>query len=97
VSADPEEDPPLEPAVASLQAAARQLIVAARGLLDAAEAAVDDPKLVRDAVGAIGDLAQEAARMASAASCRTAGPDPARDGEASDDDDDGGVQHIVVD
>ena len=97
----PEIDPEVDPAVASVQAAARQLITAARTLLDAAEVALADPRVVADAVTTLSAFAQEAARLATEAARRvdlTGSPSAGGDGAGTDDGPgDAGVQHIVVD
>ncbi|MCD9622442.1 hypothetical protein [Rhabdothermincola salaria] len=96
-------DPTADETLASLQGAARQLIAAARGLLDAAEVALEDPALVRDAVGTLGGLARDAARLASDAGRSAARgssgpdrPDDADQGDEGDEGDGGAVQRIPV-
>lgn len=86
-------------ALASFQAAAQQAIDAARGLLDAAEAVLDDPTLLREAVGAVGSVAQDAVRLAADVGRRAAAGDTSRRssseaGDADGPDDDGPVQRI---
>ena len=90
-------DPEADEALLALQRAARQMVTAARGLLDAAEVALDDPTLLRDAMGALGGLARDAVRMAADVGRQSAGDPGAGGATGPDDGDEGPVQHIPVD